>query len=113
VAVLRLTATRLDGCHRIIDFGVVKQLVGGWIDEHWDHTTLLNSEDFAYRTFCEAEEARGCKPAYVFQYKEPTAETIAEELFGIAERLLADTGITIDQVEVFETPNCSAVCHGR
>ncbi|MFW5872193.1 MAG: 6-pyruvoyl trahydropterin synthase family protein, partial [bacterium] len=34
-----------DQVGRIIDFSVLKQKVGGWIDEHWDHTMILWEQD--------------------------------------------------------------------
>ena len=36
---------RLDSIGRVIDFSEVKRLVGGWIDENWDHNLLLNPSD--------------------------------------------------------------------
>ena len=38
----------------------------------------------------------------------PTAETIAAELGRIATKLLADTGVSIVRVRLWETPNGSA-----
>ena len=35
----------LDDRGRVIDFGVVKERVGGWIDENWDHTAILQRDD--------------------------------------------------------------------
>ena len=36
---------QLDALGRVIDFGVVKQTVGGWVDAHWDHTAILMRDD--------------------------------------------------------------------
>ena len=36
---------QLDDRGRVIDFGVVKQKVGGWVDDHWDHTAILMRDD--------------------------------------------------------------------
>ena len=38
----------------------------------------------------------------------PTAETIVRELAEVAQRLLADTGVTVVRVRLWETPNGSA-----
>lgn len=109
VALLTCTASELDACDRVIDFGVVKDLVGGWIDLHWDHTTLVNSDDAALLAFVRSEAVEHDKRMpYLFNRAEPTAETIAAELMVVAQRLLVDTGVTVASVEVFETPNCSA-----
>ena len=42
----------------------------------------------------------------------PTAENVAAELAGHAQRLLADTGVRVVRVRVWETPNGSAEWDG-
>lgn len=108
VALVTCSAAELDACDRVVDFGVIKDRVGGWIDEHWDHTTLVNRDDVRLAQWCvdEVNEHDKRQP-YVFD-AEPTAETIAAELLRVAEVLLEDTGVRVLAVEVFETPNCSA-----
>jgi 6-pyruvoyltetrahydropterin/6-carboxytetrahydropterin synthase len=108
VALITCTASELDDCDRVLDFGVLKERVGEWVDMHWDHTTLVNSQDEALAAFCADEfESHGKRAPYIFD-AEPTAETIASELLAVSQQLLADTDVLIQCVEVFETPNCSA-----
>lgn len=38
-------AANTDGCGRVVDFGVLKERLGGWIDRYWDHTTILQDGD--------------------------------------------------------------------
>jgi 6-pyruvoyltetrahydropterin/6-carboxytetrahydropterin synthase len=45
IALVTCSAPELDACGRVIDFGVVKEVVGLWIDDNWDHTTLVNRDD--------------------------------------------------------------------
>lgn len=113
VALITVTAGKLDGCQRVVDYGVIKERVGGWVDTHWDHTTLLNEDDHALLALLRSE-AQGYpmkpashRPPYTFA-GEPTAEVIASHLYARAVELLADTGVLVSAVEVFETPNCSA-----
>ena len=108
VALVTCEADQLDDCDRVIDFGVIREKVGGWIDQNWDHTTLVNSEDEELWAFCYIDQQRGKRPPYSFLDAEPTAETIARQLAQIASSLLAGTGVRVTEVEVFETPNCSA-----
>lgn len=109
VALVTCSAPGLDSCDRVVDFGVIKDRLGSWIDTHWDHTTLVNSEDGDLRDFvCADASENGKRQPYVFVDAEPTAETIAAELMTIAQDLLGDTGVTVCAVEVYETPNCSA-----
>lgn len=108
-AMLTVTAPKLDDKGRVIDFSVLKERVGGWIDAMWDHATLVNHDDTELLEFASNQAlAHGHRKPFAFD-GEPTAENIAAVLFEQAQRLLADTGITVDVVEVFETPNCSAV----
>lgn len=108
VANIIVSADKLDGVGRIVDFGVVKQRVGGWVDAVWDHTTIVNREDVELLAFCRGQAiAHGHRAPYEID-GEPTAENIADVLKRIATHLLADTGVRVIAVEVFETPNCSA-----
>lgn len=107
-ALLTFTAPELDACGRVIDFGVVKERVGGWIDDNWDHTTICNIADVDLVEFTRTDHHTNDKRAPYIIDGEPTAENIAQELLAIAQGLLADTGVAVTCVEVFETPNCSA-----
>ena len=107
VALLTVTAPKLDAQDRVIDFSVLKERVGSWVDDRWDHTTLVNQADTELLLFTSAQALNGNKKPFAFD-GEPTAESIAAVLYGVAVALLADTGIIVDSVEVFETPNCSA-----
>jgi 6-pyruvoyltetrahydropterin/6-carboxytetrahydropterin synthase len=105
---------RLDAVDRVIDFGAIKAVVGGWIDAHWDHGAILNREDTItipgeparQMPFAELLEAQGWR---VFRIDgEPTAEVLAEVLLKQAQALLGPLGIVVDHIELFETPNCAA-----
>jgi 6-pyruvoyltetrahydropterin/6-carboxytetrahydropterin synthase len=107
-AEITAVAPALDDRGRVVDFGVVKERVGGWIDAHWDHTAILmeGDPDPAVQAIAASNASFG-RPVYWMPLP-PTAETIAEELARIATELLADTGVTVVRVRVWETPNGSA-----
>ncbi len=105
-AEITCAAPDLDQLGRVVDFGVVKQRVGGWIDEHWDHTAILMKGDPEAASLAEANQRLG-RPVY-WMDAHPTAEQIAQELSTIAQDLLADTGITVVKIRLWETPNGSA-----
>ncbi len=89
----------------IIDFGVIKSVVGTWIDSHWDHTGILfKGDDSPIVPELVEENARLGKPIYLLD-NPPTAEYIARELGRIAQGLLTDYSIRVSPVRVFETPN--------
>lgn len=122
VADVTVTAPELDDLGRVIDFGVLKQLVGTWIDENWDHNILLHHEDplasFAHileagrisgkdGTYDVADEIFAGKMPYIFP-DNPTAENIAHKLYEKATELLVVHDISVLNVRVFETPTCWA-----
>lgn len=107
-AEITCVAPALDPLGRVVDFGVVKDRVGGWVDAHWDHTALLMRDDPDPATAVIAEaNARLGRPVYWFSAP-PTAENIVAELARVAGELLADTGVTVVRVRLWETPNGSA-----
>ena len=101
---LTVSAPELDSLGRVIDFSVLKQIVGTWIDDNWDHNLLLNKDD----PFCSMITLvnNGRRP-YLF-IGNPTAENIAKELFHRSQVLLVETEITVVNVRIYETPNCWA-----
>lgn len=107
-AELTCLAHALDDRGRVIDFGVIKERVGGWIDQAWDHTAILmrGDPDPAIPLLVAANEAYG-RPVYWLEGP-PTAENIVLELAHVAAGLLADTGVRVVRVRLWETPNGSA-----
>lgn len=107
-AELTCVADALDDRGRVVDFGVVKERVGGWIDAHWDHTALLQrtDPDPAVAAIVASNAAHG-RPVYWLDAP-PTAEVIVAELARVAQELLADTGVRVVRVRLWETPNGSA-----
>lgn len=107
-AEITCSASELDALGRIIDFGVIKSLVGAWIDNNWDHTAILMRSDNspAIGALVSANQVAG-RPVY-FMGAPPTAENIAIELARICDVLLAKTGVAVTTIRLWETPNCSA-----
>lgn len=101
-------ADQLDDVGRVVDFGVIKQLVGGWVDEHWDHTAIVNVRDEALLSWCMMDAEEHAKKLPYVMPDEPTAENMARLLLGVARRLLADHELSVIRVRVWETPNCYA-----
>ena len=42
---ITVKAEKLDKLGRVVDFGVIKEVVGQWIDNNWDHNTILSNKD--------------------------------------------------------------------
>jgi 6-pyruvoyltetrahydropterin/6-carboxytetrahydropterin synthase len=102
-AEIRCTAEALDKVGRVIDFGVIKQLVGGWVDDHWDHAFIVNRQDTKVLALLVEMNQRH----YVLPW-EPTAENLARVLLEQARWLLGPHGVQVEAVKLWETPNCYA-----
>ena len=96
-------AEALDALDRVIDFGVIKEKLGAWIDEHWDHATILNARD---RALGDAISAETAQRIYYIEGN-PTAEKMAEYLFNIVcPKLFESADVRCTKLRLFETPNC-------
>lgn len=108
VAEITVQAPSLDGVGRVVDFSVVKELVGGWIDSHWDHCFLVHPDD-PLRPLLEnfSDIHQVGRPVYVMKSGNPTAERMAEELYHVTATLLP-TPLQVVQVRLWETPSSFA-----
>lgn len=99
-------ADKLDAIGRVIDFSVLKDKVGGWIDLHWDHTTIVCKDD--RDTIAGLFMIPGYKPCWLAPWN-PTAENMADHLLRVVcPEVLAGLGVEVFKVVVHETPNCRA-----
>lgn len=116
VAVFTISAEELDNLGRVIDFGEIKSKIGKWIEDNFDHNMILHPDDPLCGTFW-ADPSEG-REYDIFQGKppfdlgaNPTAENIARYLFQIATGLLP-SNMDVEEVVVWETPNCCATYKG-
>lgn len=98
----------LDQVGRVVDFGVIKELVGGWIEEKWDHGTVLWHNDPLINHW-RVGALVGHK--YYSLGLNPTAENLAICLLNKANELLKDRGVVVRSIKIVETENCWAVAH--
>ena len=105
--VLKITATadNLDHIGRVIDFSVLKQKFGTYIEENWDHGFLWNKNDpMMQDIFATHPEQKNFACDF-----NPTSEELARYLlFKVAPELMRDTGVRIVAITLNETENCSA-----
>ena len=98
------TATGLDGTGRVLDFGVIKDRLCEWLEQHWDHRLILWEQDFMLPTLREADPG-----GVVTMPEPPTAENMAAHLLRtVAPTQLRGTGAECVAVAVEETTKCSA-----
>jgi 6-pyruvoyltetrahydropterin/6-carboxytetrahydropterin synthase len=106
VAWFNAEADSLDSIGRIIDFSVLKEKIGGWIDKHWDHTTIIFQDDTDLISIKDKLEKN--KPVWISPFN-PTAENMAKYLFEVVcPDVLKDTGVFVTEVILYETENCYA-----
>lgn len=96
------SAEALDEVGRVIDFGKVKEIVGTWIDDKWDHGFIYQEGDSIEEFLASAEMKCYMMPV------PPTAENMSQELLEIAQNLLGEYGIRVERIRLYETPNCWA-----
>jgi 6-pyruvoyltetrahydropterin/6-carboxytetrahydropterin synthase len=88
----------LDSLGMVIDFGEIKDIVKGWVDENMDHKMILNRDDPILGMLTDINE-----PVYVMD-ENPTAETIARHIHEQARA----AGLDILETRLWETPSSFA-----
>lgn len=93
----------LDSLGRVIDFSVIKDKVGGWIDENWDHTLIIWEQD---NNLQHLKNCQTNKPIFVSSWN-PTAENMALYLLHVVcPRELNGLNIKVTKIVLYETSNC-------
>lgn len=134
VAEVRIACPNLDTLGRVIDFGKVKEIIGNWINENWDHNILLHVNDPLLKAVSILDRRDQCSPPDLTAIKNgtvigsatkeiigrkpyvmpaslnPTAENIAEVLAHKCIELLGgpQAPLKVTKVRIYETPNCFA-----
>jgi 6-pyruvoyltetrahydropterin/6-carboxytetrahydropterin synthase len=91
-------AARLDPRGMVVDFGEIKRVLSGWIDDALDHRMILRRDDPAVPLLEQLGEP------LVLMDANPTAENIARLIFDFA----AGRGFPVVEVRLWETPRCCA-----
>jgi len=98
----------LDPIGRVIDFSVIKDVLGMWIDTEWDHGFIYSNKDLE---MCEVfnEGSASLKwNSYVME-ENPTAENMAAHLINeVCPQLFKGLGVVCTEITLWETENCSA-----
>ena len=94
VVEIHIEADRLDGRNMVADFGDIKRIVKGWIDQELDHKMILRTDDPLAAVLQKMGE-----PVYLLD-SNPTAERIAQLIFDKSR----EHGLPVSRVTVWETP---------
>ena len=88
----------LDSRGMVVDFGDIKDVVKGWVDENMDHKMILSKDDPILSMLLDLNE-----PVYVMD-ENPTAENIAKHIHEQAQK----NGLKIQETRLWETPSSYA-----
>lgn len=95
----------IDLLGRVIDFSEIKNILGNWINEFWDHGFIYYHEDFEMRKiFSENLKYKSYR-----MFENPTAENMAIHLVDVVcPEIFKDTNVICTKVTLWETENCYA-----
>jgi len=97
-------ARELDHAGRVIDFSVIKELLCQWLEENWDHKTLIYTGDPLALELRKLDRDGVILVTFI-----PTAENLARYMVDyIGPARLQGTGVALVRCDVDETSKCSA-----
>jgi 6-pyruvoyltetrahydropterin/6-carboxytetrahydropterin synthase len=96
-----------------IDFKEIKRVGSQWIDDRLDHGMIINPKDQEIIAVCDN---LGSKKWLMSlngekEYCNPSAENISKEIFIAVSYLLNNNNLKLQEVKLYETPNCCTVCY--
>jgi 6-pyruvoyltetrahydropterin/6-carboxytetrahydropterin synthase len=99
-----VAAPELDKIGRVMDFSVIKSKLCMWLEDNWDHKTLIWEKDPLLNDLLKITGE-----SIVTTTFNPTAENMAMHLVNnIAIKQLEDTGCVLIECRVEETRKCLA-----
>lgn len=104
VIVVQIESSSLNENDVVIDFGDVKKFLQEWIDIHWDHAFLVNTDDPLGEILHRFDPTLRI---FYFQQADPTAEKMAEYLYHVLKQQIPDE-LYIQAITVHETERSSA-----
>ena len=104
VITFTVQADELDDVGRVLDFAFIKSTLCQWLEDNWDHRTLLYEKD----PWVEVFESNNVIGVVVVPFN-PTAENMASYLLEeVGPQQLQNVEAQLISVKVQETRKCSA-----
>ena len=100
-AEITIASHHLDGMGMVIDFGDIKEVVGGWIKKNWDHAFVVGAEDEELRDAL----ARLTAAKIFIMPENPTAEAMALHLAQVVTKkiIMPSQGYQLTKLRLWET----------
>lgn len=91
-----------------LDFKEIKRVACAYIDEVFDHCTIVNPKDTVVK---ECVKKLGTKLYEMTLYGpgedcNPSAESLSKEIFVQIYNLMSNDNIWLEKLRLYETPNC-------
>ncbi len=107
--VVTISSKKLNNWGAVIDFGDLKQIFKLYIDEKYDHKTILWSKDDKNQAISKVVD----KDWICWMDSNPTAENMAKDIYKELATLLKTQfkNVSLESVTVYETPtNAATYC---
>jgi 6-pyruvoyltetrahydropterin/6-carboxytetrahydropterin synthase len=108
---LTFRSSTLDQYGFVIDFDDITRFFDQWVQDHWDHCTLVSSDDAVLLDFVKTHQQK----YYVFpEGKTTTVENMARHLFVRIEGIMHQhpdvfgSDLTLAKLTLWETKSSSA-----
>ena len=95
---VHLEAEKLDHVGRIVDFTEVKDSIGQWLNNNWDHATIINKEDEEVLNMFIKSNMK-----YYVMDTNPTAENMATWLLKEVCNTQIKPNVKVTKIRVWET----------
>jgi 6-pyruvoyltetrahydropterin/6-carboxytetrahydropterin synthase len=101
----------LDSTGFLVDFQDIKTICNDWVEKHWDHALLINSNDISLIEFAQLEKQK----YFILQNgKNSTVENLSKILFdNLEQHICLESSLRKDikliQVEIAETRSSKAL----
>lgn len=96
-AEIMLSSNKIDQIGFVVDFVELKDRVGKWLNENWDHAFLVNGQD---KELLQALNSLEEKKIFVFHNENPTSEVMAKYLYSYVRKLY---GNLVLKVRIWES----------
>jgi 6-pyruvoyltetrahydropterin/6-carboxytetrahydropterin synthase len=100
----RSTTDPLDSLGMVIDFNDIKNRIGAWVDENWDHSLIYHNQDIEIKEMLNNTTFKRFEMT-----SNPTAENMAIHLLYVGKRMYNSTSLEMFKVEVFENDKSVAI----
>ena len=102
-ALITYKSKKLNNVDMVVDFKLINERIKSWINENWDHATLIYCKDKELIDFCKKQKSR-----HYIMPENATAEQMSKILYNVCKQKIKE--VDIESVTVYET-DTSSCCY--